>query len=105
MNAVDMNKMHGIDEKQARKILMEKFTGLSPYYLSYFSWPQVFSNTAGPFVKEGMLVGQAFTTFQMECWTDQYYALIFCKGRVVNVIDCDEPFTVEWYASQRRYAQ
>lgn len=105
MNFTNINKMHGISEKEARAVLKEQFPTLSPYYLSYFSWPQIFSNTAGPFSKPGMLAGQAMSTFQMECWTDSKYAFIFSQGREVGVIECEEMFTIDWYTSQRRFAK
>lgn len=105
MHQTRIKDMHGIDEGYARTLLKAEFPTISPYYLSYFSWPQVFGNTAGPFSKPGMLAGAAMTTFQMECWTDGKHALIFSRGRVVIAIECPEMFTIDWYTSQRRFAQ
>lgn len=104
MHNTRLKEMHLIDENEARAVLKERFPSLSPYYLSYFSWPQLFSNTAGPFSKPGMLAGQAFTTWQMECWTDGKHAFIFSRGREVGVLECDELFTIDWYMNTRTHA-
>lgn len=105
MHNTRLKEMHLIDENEARVALKDRFPSLSPYYLSYFSWPQLFSNTAGPFSKPGRISGAAMTTFQMECWTDGKYAFIFSRGKEVECIECDEMFTIDWYTSQRRYAK
>lgn len=103
MHMTKIDKMLKVTEAEARKLLQEKFEGVSPYYLSYFSWPQLFGNTAGPFSYPGRISGAAMTTFQMECWTDSKYAVVFTQGKVVHVMECEEIFTIEWYTSQRRF--
>jgi hypothetical protein len=91
-----------ISKIQAMDLLEEEF-GCKLYNLMYYSFPQVFSTTAGPFHQYGQFAGQAFTEFQMEVWTDGKYALVFCGREEVAYIECDQPFTVDWYLSQRKY--
>lgn len=50
--------------------------------LVYCSWPQTFGSTCGPFHGIG---GQALTTFRMEAWAWEQWAVVFCGGRVVSV--------------------
>lgn len=97
-----MNDLQRITENEAR-VILEDETGEKIYNLQYYSWPQTFSNTAGPFHVVGGFAGQAFTLFQMECWTDGDTALIFSRGRMVRVIQCSQPFTVDWYLNRRGY--
>jgi hypothetical protein len=65
--------------------------GLRWQELAYCSWPEVFSSTAGPFKGVG---GQAFTTFRMEAWTWEQWAIVFCNGRVVKC--CEFQIQAEW---------
>lgn len=97
-----MDDLQRITENEARTIIEDEL-GERAYNLQYYSWPQVFSNTAGPFHTAGSFAGQAFTEFQMECWTDGRLSLVFSKGRVVRVMQCPQPFTVDWYLSQRSH--
>lgn len=48
----------------------------------YCSWPEVFGSTAGPF---GGIGGQAMTTFRMEAWMYDQWAVVFCGIRIVYV--------------------
>ena len=65
--------------------------GLRWQELTYCSWPELFSSTAGPFLGIG---GQAMTTFRMEAWTWEQWAIVFCNGRVVR---CGEfQIQAEW---------
>ena len=59
--------------------------------LTYCSWPEVFASTSGPFLGIG---GQAFTTFRMEAWTWEQWAIVFCNGRVVKC--CEFQIQAEW---------
>lgn len=100
MNMTRHDKLQGIDERTAYNILTEKFGRMEVYReLFYYSWPQTFGNTAGPFSRPGRLSGQAMTTFQMECWSDGCYALVFCCGEVVHIFEHGNTgrFNVEEY--------
>lgn len=97
-----MNDLQRITEQEAL-VIIEDELGVKTCNLQYYSWPQVFSNTAGPFHREGCFVGQAFTEFQMECWTDGHAVLVFSKGRFVKAFLCSQPFSVDWYLSQRGF--
>ena len=58
-----------------------QFGIVRPEDLEYYSFPQSFGSTAGPF---GGIGGQAITSFQIEVFTHQYGgygAVIFCGGR------------------------
>lgn len=59
--------------------------------LVYCSWPELFGNTSGPFNGIG---GRAMTTFRMEAWVWEFFAVVFCNGKIVSV----GPFQicVEW---------
>jgi len=99
MNLTRSGEIQGIDHDSAYNILCDKYGKLEIYReLFYYSWPQTFSNTAGPFSRAGMISGQAMTAFQMECWSDGRYALIFCRGQVIQFLDHDgEIFNVDKY--------
>lgn len=49
--------------------------------LVYCSWPETFGSTCGPFRGAG---GQAMTTFRMEAWECDGFAVVFCGGRIVK---------------------
>lgn len=71
--------------QQAAEILTEKLKDsvggtIHPGELSYISWPEAFSSTAGPF---GGVGGQAFTTFQLDAFDYDGHAAIFCNGRFI----------------------
>lgn len=55
--------------------------------VEYWAYPQTFGNTAGPFNKPGRISGQAFTTFTIEAWVDGKYAVLFCKDKLIKVVD------------------
>lgn len=95
-----MNTLQQITKIQALDILEEAFD-CKMHNLMYYSFPQVFSTTAGPFLRQGDFAGQAFTEYQIEIWTDGHYALVFSRGREIKCIECTSPFTVEWYLGQR----
>lgn len=74
--------------------------------ISYYSFPQVFPSTDGPFLfknDKGRYAGQWFNEFQMETYTDGKIALIFCKGLITKVVECKhgEFFTVDKYLNSR----
>jgi hypothetical protein len=50
--------------------------------LIYCSWPEAFGSSCGPFPGIG---GQAITTFRMEAWAWEQWAVVFCNGRIVEV--------------------
>ena len=74
-----------ISKIQAMDLLEEEFN-CKLHNLMYYSFPQVFSTTAGPF--KGMLAGQAMTTFTIEAWAVDDLAVLFCQGKIVKV--CNE---------------
>lgn len=79
--------LQGIDQDTAYKIMCGKWGKLEVYReLFYYAWPQTFGSTAGPFSAPGLISGQAMTSFQMECWSDGKYNLIFCQGVVVQCL-------------------
>ena len=49
--------------------------------LMYCSWPEAFGSTCGPFSGIG---GQAVTSFRMEAWAWDQFAVVFCNGRIVK---------------------
>lgn len=76
------------EQEKAAKILE-----CEPDHLSYYSWPQAFGSTAGPF---GGCGGQMVTTFQIDAWTDGVAAVIFCGGRCVKTVRQFEPMRVRF---------
>lgn len=75
--------------------IREKFHGaaFNEHYLDYWAYPQVFSNTAGPLSKPGMISGAAMTTFTLEAWEYAGIAVIFCGDKILKVTD-------EWHGPQ-----
>lgn len=53
-------------------------------YMDYYAFPYTFANTGGPFCKAGGVYGQVMTTFTIEAWVHQNYAVLFCDGRIFN---------------------
>ena len=53
--------------------------------LIYCSWPQQFSNGAGPFKR---VAPRALTTFRMEAWYGAYsgQSVVFCNGRLTQCV-------------------
>lgn len=58
--------------------------------LDYFAFPKSFPTTSGPFSKEGVVSGQAISSFTIEAYTDGRDAVLFCKGRRWKRVD-------KWY--------
>ena len=56
--------------------------GVYPEEMIYCSWPEGFGSTAGPFAGIG---GQMMTTFRMEAWAYDQWAVVFCGSKVVYV--------------------
>lgn len=58
-----------------------KVMNVRPEDLGYYSWPEAFGSTAGPF---GGIGGQAITTFQVEAFhlDDTGEAVLYCNGRL-----------------------
>lgn len=95
-----MNRLQEISKQQAKEILQEYFSTVIRN-LMYYSWPCVYPNTSGPFSKPGMISGQAFTEFQIECWTDGSHTLVFCRGQELAVIEEASPFDIGRYINKR----
>lgn len=74
-----------VSQADANKLIAAKFSNYDPMCgeLEYWAWPDAFGSTTGPF---GGIGGQAMTTFTIEAWTDGYYAVLFCQGRVLRVV-------------------
>lgn len=89
-----------ISENLARVLLEEHFKERM-WNMDYYSWPKIYPNTAGPFLKAGGICGQAFTSFQMECYTDGDLCLVFCEGKVIEIFKTTEPFSIEYYENRR----
>lgn len=89
-----------ISENLARVLLEEHFQD-KMWDLEYYSWPKTYGNTAGPFAKAGGFSGQAFTSFQMECYTDGEFTIVFCQGKLIEMFKATEPFTIEYYGNRR----
>ena len=86
-----------ISQEDATWLIHGKF-GEMRYMLEYIAWPRMYGNTAGPFSYPGRISGAAMSTFTLECWTDGEYAVIFCKGKLIEVIHCtDKPFNTGDY--------
>lgn len=62
--------------------------------LSFYSWPETFGDTSGPFSRPGTVSGQAFTTFQMEAWSDGMRAFIFANGKPAKLVSNWVPMTM-----------
>lgn len=71
--------------------LVCKFPEESDYFFTdrfdYYAYPQSFGNTGGPFCKPGGVYGQAFCTFTIEAWVCGKFAVLFCNGKVIKVVD------------------
>ena len=86
-------KLQMLSHDSAQALILEKYPEAHDYVawtdcLDYYAWPRVYGNTAGPFAREGMLAGQAMTTFTLEAWAgDGGYAVIFCQGVLLAVTD------------------
>lgn len=73
MNKIDCNK------EKAAEILKCDISDIS-----YYSWPQTFGSTAGPF---GGIGGQMISIFQIEAYAFGQNAVLFCGGRIWKKID------------------
>lgn len=81
----------GVTKQQAIVAICDAFPTLTStildYELDYYAYPEIFSNTAGPFNKPGKISGQAFTQFTIEAWVVGKVAVLFCQGDVIKVVD------------------
>ena len=86
---MNKQKKPDISVEEACTILKEKYPEESfiTHYMDYYAYPEVFSNTGGPFAKVGGLYGQAFTTFTIEAWVHGKHAVLFCSGKVFKTVD------------------
>lgn len=73
------NELMGVTRDQAAEPV-----GIPAHHLQYAAWPQVFGSTAGPFKGVG---GASMSTFTIEAWYYNSKALIFCKGKVLKLVD------------------
>ena len=78
--------LQGVSEDEASEILKQGD-------LVYYAWPEIFGSTAGPF---GGIGGQAMTSFTIEAWSGGRKAVIFCKGKVIKVVDKFVPMQVRF---------
>ena len=84
--------LQGLSREEAARTLFLRFfskiEGCSEQIISedmnYYSWPEIFASTAGPFGGAG---GQAVSTFQMEAWEFLGSAVLFCQGKYINIIE------------------
>lgn len=86
---MNRQKEPDISAEEALTEILLKYPGAGVWNgtMDYYAYPEVFSSTAGPFRKEGGLAGQAFCTFTIEAWVDGMYAVLFCEGKIVAVVD------------------
>lgn len=80
-----------ISHDEAFRLLREKYDDTYSE-LSYYAWPRVYGNTAGPFSFPGRVSGQAMSTFTLEAWSDGSNVLIFCKGKVIAIKEFNKGF-------------
>lgn len=73
--------------KDTAKTMIEKYTNKPAYNIHYHAWPQLFSNTGGPFSKVGGIYGHAMTFFTLEAYSNDKYAVIFCDGKILDIVD------------------
>lgn len=59
-----------------------------PALIDMYSFPQVFTSTAGPF---GGIGGAAMTSMQIYAYTDGIYTVFFCNGKRVKCIKNWQP--------------
>lgn len=80
-------ELQGITQREARVAVNVKFPHAQTNTLEYqyHAWCAKYGNTAGPFLKPGMLAGQAFTDFTLECWSTGRFTVVFCKGEIIDV--------------------
>lgn len=76
------------EEKQAKDELVHKYPeSLSEFAyggFEYYAYPVVYGSTSGPF---GGLGGAAMTTFTHDAFVIGKYAVVLCKGKVIDVTD------------------
>lgn len=84
---MNKQKQPDISIEEACSLILEKYPEslALTHYMDYYAYPEQFGSTAGPF--KGKMAGQAFCTFTIEAWVFQNYAVLFCNGKVVKVVD------------------
>ncbi len=89
-------ELQGISQREAKAAVNVKFAHARTNTLDYqyHAWYAQYGNTAGPFLKPGMLAGQAFTDFTLECWTTGRFTVVFCKGQVIQIREDIDGFEV-----------
>lgn len=84
-------ELQALTETEARSMLLyhyaDDLVGYENCFLEYHATPYSFGTTAGPFSNRNIFAGQAFTTWTIEAWVIHKFAVIFCKGEVVRVIN------------------
>lgn len=84
-------ELQALTETEARSMLLCRYPEDMEYYqgwaLEYYATPYSFGTTAGPFSNRNIFAGQAFTTWTIEAWVIDRFAVIFCKGEVVRVVN------------------
>lgn len=86
-----LTKEPPILRESAMQTIFTKFPEVSGHfnesYLDYWAYPQIFGSTAGPFNAPGRVSGQAMTTFTIEAWAYENYAVLFCQGAILKTTD------------------
>jgi hypothetical protein len=72
---------HDIIEQFNKRLERVAVATVAAEELLYCSWPETFGSSCGPFPGIG---GQACTTFRMEAWAWDQWAIVFTCGRVVK---------------------
>lgn len=84
-------ELQALTETEARSMLLCRYADdlvdYENFFLEYYVTPYSFATTAGPFSNRNIFAGQAFTTWTIEAWVIDRFAVIFCKGEVVRVIN------------------
>lgn len=88
---MNKQKKPDVSVEQAYAELVCNYPNYSDHFFTahfdYYAYPQSFGNTGGPFCKPGGVYGQAFCTFTIEAWVCGKFAVLFCNGKVIKVVD------------------
>lgn len=78
MNATIPPDRMELAQKAAEILRLQTQPKLEGFDFEYYSYPQMFGSTAGPF---GGLGGDAMTNFQIDAFVWEGFAALFCGGR------------------------
>lgn len=83
--------LQALTETEARSILLCRYAddlvGNENSYLDYYATPYTFLTAAGPFGDNTIFAERAYSVWTIEAWVIHRFAVIFCKGEVVRVIN------------------